>query len=53
MISDLPDSLDCGAIQGQGQLFARHQAQVLGSTPQGPDAIGRAQTGTGKTAAFF
>ncbi|RRX91546.1 DEAD/DEAH box helicase, partial [Pseudomonas aeruginosa] len=29
------------------------QAQVLGFTLRGQDAIGRAQTGTGKTAAFL
>ena len=29
------------------------QAQVLGYTLKGRDAIGRAQTGTGKTAAFL
>ena len=29
------------------------QAQVLGHTLRGKDAIGRAQTGTGKTAAFL
>ncbi len=50
---DLPDSL-MRAIQDQGFSYCTPiQAQVLGSTLKGQDAIGRAQTGTGKTAAFL
>tara|TARA_R110000796_G_scaffold241303_2_gene362767 strand:- start:85732 stop:87294 length:1563 start_codon:yes stop_codon:yes gene_type:complete len=50
---DLPDSL-MRAIQEQGFSYCTPiQAQVLGSTLKGQDAIGRAQTGTGKTAAFL
>ena len=49
----LPDSL-MRAIQDQGFTYCTPiQAKVLGSTLQGQDAIGRAQTGTGKTAAFL
>ncbi|MFN3579422.1 MAG: DEAD/DEAH box helicase, partial [Pseudomonas sp.] len=49
----LPDSL-MRAIQDQGFSYCTPiQAQVLGSTLKGQDAIGRAQTGTGKTAAFL
>ncbi|SDS87178.1 ATP-dependent RNA helicase RhlB [Halopseudomonas xinjiangensis] len=49
----LPDSL-MRAIQDQGFSYCTPiQAKVLGSTLQGQDAIGRAQTGTGKTAAFL
>src|SRR5690606_14952888 len=49
----LPDSLMRG-IQDQGFKYCTPiQAQVLGSTLLGHDAIGRAQTGTGKTAAFL
>lgn len=50
---DLPDSL-MRAIQDQGFSYCTPiQARVLGSTLKGQDAIGRAQTGTGKTAAFL
>ncbi|PKM31437.1 MAG: ATP-dependent RNA helicase RhlB [Gammaproteobacteria bacterium HGW-Gammaproteobacteria-11] len=50
---NLPDSL-MRAIQDQGFTYCTPiQAQVLGSTLKGQDAIGRAQTGTGKTAAFL
>ncbi|GGD11021.1 ATP-dependent RNA helicase RhlB [Halopseudomonas salina] len=49
----LPDSL-MQAIQAQGFSYCTPiQAQVLGNTLKGHDAIGRAQTGTGKTAAFL
>lgn len=49
----LPDSL-MRAIQDQGFSYCTPiQAAVLGSTLRGHDAIGRAQTGTGKTAAFL
>ncbi|MBL4610611.1 MAG: ATP-dependent RNA helicase RhlB [Pseudomonas sp.] len=49
----LPDSL-MQAIQAQGFSYCTPiQAQVLGNTLKGQDAIGRAQTGTGKTAAFL
>ena len=42
------------AIQDQGFPYCTPiQAQVLGFTLKGQDAIGRAQTGTGKTAAFL
>ena len=49
----LPDSLMRG-IHDQGYSYCTPiQAQVLGNTLLGHDAIGRAQTGTGKTAAFL
>ncbi|GAA6132910.1 ATP-dependent RNA helicase RhlB [Halopseudomonas sabulinigri] len=49
----LPDSL-MHAIQDQGFSYCTPiQAAVLGNTLKGHDAIGRAQTGTGKTAAFL
>ncbi|MEJ6654577.1 MAG: DEAD/DEAH box helicase, partial [Pseudomonas sp.] len=49
----LPDSL-MRAIQDQGFSYCTPiQAEVLGNTLLGHDAIGRAQTGTGKTAAFL
>ncbi|MBB3104061.1 ATP-dependent RNA helicase RhlB [Azomonas macrocytogenes] len=42
------------AIHDQGFTYCTPiQAQVLGHTLKGKDAIGRAQTGTGKTAAFL
>nr|WP_245399740.1 ATP-dependent RNA helicase RhlB [Atopomonas sediminilitoris] len=42
------------AIHNEGfQYCTPIQAQVLGFTLKGRDAIGRAQTGTGKTAAFL
>ena len=42
------------AIQDLGFTYCTPiQAQVLGHTLKGRDAIGRAQTGTGKTAAFL
>ena len=42
------------AIQDLGFTYCTPiQAQVLGHTLKGKDAIGRAQTGTGKTAAFL
>lgn len=42
------------AIQALGFPYCTPiQAQVLGHTLKGHDAIGRAQTGTGKTAAFL
>ena len=50
---DLPD----GLMQGIHELGFKYctpiQAEVLGSTLAGRDAIGKAQTGTGKTAAFL
>lgn len=49
----LPAQLMRG-IQDQGFSYCTPiQAQVLGNTLMGLDAIGRAQTGTGKTAAFL
>ena len=49
----LPDSV-MRAIQEQGFSYCTPiQAAVLGNTLKGHDAIGRAQTGTGKTAAFL
>ncbi len=49
----LPDSL-MRAIHDQGFSYCTPiQAAVLGNTLKGHDAIGRAQTGTGKTAAFL
>ncbi|MTI13559.1 ATP-dependent RNA helicase RhlB [Sansalvadorimonas verongulae] len=42
------------AIADQGFKYCTPiQAEVLGATLQGRDAIGKAQTGTGKTAAFL
>ena len=50
---DLPDGL-MHAIHDQGFKYCTPiQAEVLGSTLAGRDAIGKAQTGTGKTAAFL
>ncbi|WP_448218659.1 ATP-dependent RNA helicase RhlB [Endozoicomonas sp. 2B-B] len=50
---DLPDQL-MRAIQELGYKYCTPiQAEVLGSTLAGRDAIGKAQTGTGKTAAFL
>lgn len=50
---NLPASL-MRAIQDQGFSYCTPiQAKVLGSTLKGQDAIGKAQTGTGKTAAFL
>jgi ATP-dependent RNA helicase RhlB len=50
---NLPDPLLRG-IQACGFRYCTPiQAQVLGHTLAGLDAIGRAQTGTGKTAAFL
>ena len=50
---DLPDNL-MRAIQELGFKYCTPiQAEVLGSTIAGRDAIGKAQTGTGKTAAFL
>nr|WP_281177685.1 ATP-dependent RNA helicase RhlB [Endozoicomonas arenosclerae] len=50
---ELPDQL-MRAIQEQGFKYCTPiQAEVLGSTIAGRDAIGKAQTGTGKTAAFL
>ncbi|WOG30371.1 ATP-dependent RNA helicase RhlB [Endozoicomonas sp. 8E] len=50
---DLPDHL-MRAIQELGYKYCTPiQAEVLGSTLAGRDAIGKAQTGTGKTAAFL
>ena len=50
---DLPG----GLMQGIHELGFKYctpiQAEVLGSTLAGRDAIGKAQTGTGKTAAFL
>ncbi|MEH6565687.1 MAG: ATP-dependent RNA helicase RhlB [Halopseudomonas sp.] len=49
----LPDSV-MRAIHDQGFSYCTPiQAAVLGTTLKGHDAIGRAQTGTGKTAAFL
>ncbi|WP_299725752.1 ATP-dependent RNA helicase RhlB [uncultured Endozoicomonas sp.] len=50
---ELPSEL-MHAIADQGfQYCTPIQAEVLGSTIAGRDAIGKAQTGTGKTAAFL
>ncbi|MGB1271793.1 MAG: DEAD/DEAH box helicase, partial [Endozoicomonas sp.] len=50
---ELPDQL-MHAIQDLGFKYCTPiQAEVLGSTLAGRDAIGKAQTGTGKTAAFL
>lgn len=50
---ELPDQL-MHAIQDQGFKYCTPiQAEVLESTLAGRDAIGKAQTGTGKTAAFL
>ena len=50
---ELPDSL-MHAIADMGfQYCTPIQAEILPSTLQGKDATGRAQTGTGKTAAFI
>lgn len=50
---DLPIPL-MRAIQAQGFRYCTPiQAEVLGSTLKGQDAIAKAQTGTGKTAAFL
>ncbi|KEQ18993.1 ATP-dependent RNA helicase RhlB [Endozoicomonas numazuensis] len=50
---ELPDPL-MRAIQELGFKYCTPiQAEVLGSTLAGRDAIGKAQTGTGKTAAFL
>lgn len=50
---DLPEGL-MQAIQKLGYKYCTPiQAEVLGSTLAGRDAIGKAQTGTGKTAAFL
>jgi ATP-dependent RNA helicase RhlB len=50
---DIPDPV-LHAIQDLGfQYCTPIQAEILPSTLQGKDATGRAQTGTGKTAAFL
>ncbi|MRI32080.1 ATP-dependent RNA helicase RhlB [Endozoicomonas sp. OPT23] len=50
---DLPEGL-MRAIHDSGFKYCTPiQAEVLGSTIAGRDAIGKAQTGTGKTAAFL
>lgn len=50
---DLAPSLMCG-IEGLGfEKCSPIQAQILPHTLEGHDAIGKAQTGTGKTAAFL
>ena len=50
---DLPSGL-IHAIADQGYKYCTPiQAEVLGTTLAGRDAIGKAQTGTGKTAAFL
>ena len=50
---DLEDSLMHGIADLGFQYCSPIQAQVLPHTLQGHDAIGKAQTGTGKTAAFL
>ncbi len=50
---DLPDTLMHGIADQSFQYCTPIQAEVLGATMQGRDAIGKAQTGTGKTAAFL
>ena len=50
---DLPASLMRGIAEAGFQYCTPIQAQVLAHTLAGADAIGRAQTGTGKTAAFL
>ena len=50
---ELPDGLMRGIAEQGFKYCTPIQAEVLGATLQGRDAIGKAQTGTGKTAAFL
>ena len=50
---DLPEGLMRGIHELGFKYCTPIQADVLGSTLAGRDAIGKAQTGTGKTAAFL
>ena len=50
---DLQDSLLRGVAELGFQYCSPIQAKILSHTLQGHDAIGKAQTGTGKTAAFL
>ncbi len=50
---DLPDGLMRSIHELGFKYCTPIQAEVLGSTIAGRDAIGKAQTGTGKTAAFL
>ncbi|MCL6270204.1 ATP-dependent RNA helicase RhlB [Sansalvadorimonas sp. 2012CJ34-2] len=50
---DLPEALMHGIAEQGFKYCTPIQAEVLGATLQGRDAIGKAQTGTGKTAAFL
>ena len=50
---DLQDSLLRGVAELGFQYCSPIQAKILPHTLQGHDAIGKAQTGTGKTAAFL
>lgn len=50
---ELPDTLLRGIHELGFQYCSPIQAQILPETLQGKDAIGKAQTGTGKTAAFL
>ncbi len=50
---DLPPELMRGIHEQGFEYCTPIQAEVLGATLSGRDALGRAQTGTGKTAAFL
>ncbi|WP_426416118.1 ATP-dependent RNA helicase RhlB [Aestuariirhabdus sp. LZHN29] len=50
---DLPEGLMRGIHEQGFEYCTPIQAEVLGATLNGRDALGRAQTGTGKTAAFL
>nr|WP_279387267.1 ATP-dependent RNA helicase RhlB [Aestuariirhabdus litorea] len=50
---ELPDALMRGIQESGFEYCTPIQAEVLGATLNGRDALGRAQTGTGKTAAFL
>ena len=50
---DLPESLMHGIYDLGFKYCTPIQAEILSHTLQGQDAVGKAQTGTGKTAAFL
>nr|WP_319941643.1 ATP-dependent RNA helicase RhlB [Aestuariirhabdus haliotis] len=50
---ELPEELMRGIHEQGFEYCTPIQAEVLGATLNGRDALGRAQTGTGKTAAFL
>ncbi len=50
---DLPDELMHGIFDLGFKYCTPIQAEILSHTLQGKDAVGKAQTGTGKTAAFL